>query len=42
MLKLPVIEKTADQIGFGRDSQELRVEYISTELSISHPNKEVN
>lgn len=35
-------EKTAERTGFGRDSQELRVEYVSTELPISHPNKEVN
>lgn len=43
-LKLPLIEegKTMEGVGFGRDSQELRVEYINTELPISHPNKEVN
>lgn len=43
-LQLPLTEegKTMKGVGFGRDSQELRVEYINTELPISHPNKEVN
>lgn len=28
--------------GFGRDSQELRVDYINGELPITHPNEEAN